>query len=61
MAKKKLSVSLNESVAQEGIRVAEQKGVSFSAWLNEAAIQALISDPTLPGEREISFCSLNDS
>lgn len=52
MARKKLSVSLDAAVAQEGISSAKQKGLSFSAWLNEAAIRALIWDPTLTVERE---------
>jgi len=60
MAKKKLSVSLDDSVAREGIILARQKGLSFSAWLNEAAIRALIWDPTLRVEREGSEGSSPD-
>ena len=42
MAKKKVSVTLEESVASEARLVAKRRGQSLSAWLNEAAERMLI-------------------
>ena len=38
---KKLSVALDDGVAAEVARAAERSGVSVSAWLNDAAANAL--------------------
>jgi len=42
MTVKKLSVALDESVAEGARWAAERHGVSLSAWLNSAAERALI-------------------
>lgn len=39
---KKLSVALDETVAQQAALAAEKKGQSLSAWLNAAAGRALL-------------------
>ena len=41
MAVKKLSVALEESVAEGAAEMARERGISLSAWLNEAAEKAL--------------------
>jgi hypothetical protein len=41
MAVKKLSVALEESVAEQAAQAAEREGLSLSAWLNAAAERAL--------------------
>jgi hypothetical protein len=41
MAVRKLSVALDESVAAAAAASAERRGLSLSAWLNEAASNAL--------------------
>jgi len=43
----KLSVSLEEPVLVAARRSAERRGVSLSAWLNEAAASALESEVSL--------------
>ncbi|MEE9415557.1 MAG: hypothetical protein V3V01_09750 [Acidimicrobiales bacterium] len=47
MAVKKLSVALDESVAQGASSAAERHGVSLSAWLNAAAERALVVEKGL--------------
>jgi hypothetical protein len=41
VAATKLSIALEESVAQAARQSAERRGVSLSAWLNEASRDAL--------------------
>jgi hypothetical protein len=41
MAVKKLSVALDESIAEAAARSAERQGLSLSAWLNRAAENTL--------------------
>jgi hypothetical protein len=41
MAVRKLSVALEEQVANEAAEAAEEAGLSLSAWLNKAAADAL--------------------
>jgi hypothetical protein len=41
MAVRKLSVALDEQIAAAAAVAAERKGLSFSAWLNQAAQHAL--------------------
>lgn len=41
MAVQKLSVGLEEQVAQAAKEAAERRGISLSAWLNEASRNAL--------------------
>ncbi len=52
MAVKKLSVSLEVSVATAAMRAAERRGVSVSAWLNAAAERALVVEEGLAAVRE---------
>ena len=47
MAVRKLSVALEESVADQAEYVAERRGVSLSAWLNAAAERALLVEQGL--------------
>ena len=47
MAVQKLSVALDESVAERAARAAERHGVSLSAWLSAAARRALVVEDGL--------------
>lgn len=49
---RKLSVALDEAVAQAVADVAARRGVSLSTWLNAAAERALIVEAGLAGVRE---------
>ena len=51
MAVRKLSVALDESVAQEAASAAARHGLSLSAWLNAAAERALVLENGLAGVR----------
>ena len=51
MAVRKLSVALDEVVAQGAADVAERRGVSLSSWLNAAAERALVVEAGLAGVR----------
>ena len=52
MAVKKLSVSLDESVAERAASAAASHGVSLSAWLNAAAERAICIEDGLAAVRE---------
>ena len=52
MAMKKLSVSLDESVAERAASAAASHGVSLSAWLNAAAERAIRIEDGLAAVRE---------
>ncbi|WP_420437024.1 hypothetical protein [Candidatus Poriferisodalis sp.] len=52
MAVKKLSVSLDESVAERAASAAASHGVSLSAWLNAAAERAIRIEDGLAAVRE---------
>ena len=52
MAVRKLSVALDEAVAEEAASAAKRHGVSLSAWLNSAAELALVAERGLAGVRE---------
>lgn len=41
MAVKKLSISLDADVAEKAARAAEREGISLSAWLGNAAAEAI--------------------
>lgn len=49
---KKLSITLEESVAERAASAAESHGVSLSAWLNAAAKRAIRIEDGLAGVRE---------
>ncbi len=49
---KKLSVALEAEVAERAARAARVRGVSLSAWLNEAAERALKIEDGLAAVRE---------
>ena len=49
---KKLSVALDETVAQEVALAADRAGVSISAWLNHAAENGLAIEAGLDAVRE---------
>lgn len=51
MAVRKLSVALDESVAQGVGRAAERAGISVSAWLNHAAENELATERGLDAVR----------
>ena len=51
MAARKLSIALDESVAQEAASAAARHGLSLSAWLNAAAERALVLENGLAGVR----------
>jgi hypothetical protein len=51
MPVRKLSVALDESVAQGAALAAERHGVSLSAWLNAAAVRALVVEEGLAAVR----------
>lgn len=52
MAVKKLSVALDETVARQVAHAAERHGLSVSAWLNQAAENALAIEAGLEAVRE---------
>ena len=52
MAMEKLSIELDESVVGQAASVAKRRGMSLSAWLNEAAVHALNVDEGLAAVRE---------
>ena len=52
MAVKKLSVALDDTVAQEVALAADRAGVSVSAWLNHAAENELAIEAGLDAVRE---------
>jgi len=52
MAVQKLSVSLDESVAERAATAAERHGLSLSAWLNAAAERALVLEAGLAAVRD---------
>jgi hypothetical protein len=52
MAVRKLSVALDEAVAEEASSAAKRHGVSMSAWLNAAAEVALVAERGLAVVRE---------
>lgn len=52
VAVKKLSVALEQSVADEAAGAAKRHGVSLSAWLNAAAERALVVEEGLKAVRE---------
>ena len=49
---KKLSISLELSVAERAARAAERQGMTLSAWLNAAAARALILEDGIASIRE---------
>lgn len=51
MAVRKLSVALDESVAERAARAAERHGLSLSAWLSAAAGRALVVEDGLAAVR----------
>ncbi len=52
MVVRKLSVALDEAVAEAAANIAERRGVSLSSWLNAAAERALVVEAGLAGVRE---------
>ena len=52
MPVKKLSVALDDSVADRASKAAEQRGLSLSAWLNAAAERALTVEAGLAAVAE---------
>jgi hypothetical protein len=52
MSVQKLSVALDEPVAQAARQAAERRGMSLSAWLNEASRNALAIEDGLRGVAE---------
>ena len=52
MGVKKLSIALDESVAENAANAAEHHGLSLSAWLNRAAERALVLEAGLTAVRE---------
>ena len=52
MAVKKLSVALDESVAESAASAAAASGLSLSAWLNDAAERAIRIEEGLAAVRE---------
>jgi hypothetical protein len=52
MAVRKLSVALDDAVAQQVALAADRAGVSVSAWLNHAAENALAIEAGLDAVRE---------
>jgi hypothetical protein len=52
MAVKKLSIALDGEVAEAASRAAERAGLSLSAWLNDAAENALAIERGLEAMRE---------
>ncbi|WP_420446103.1 hypothetical protein [Candidatus Poriferisodalis sp.] len=52
MAVKKLSIALDESVAENAASAAAASGLSLSAWLNDAAERAIRIEEGLAAVRE---------
>jgi hypothetical protein len=52
MVVKKLSVALDEGVAEAAAQAARRRGVSLSAWLNRAAVGALRTEDGLVAVEE---------
>jgi hypothetical protein len=52
MAAKKLSIALEEPVAHAAREAAERRGISLSAWLNQASVSALAVEDGLRGVAE---------
>lgn len=52
MSVQKLSIALDEPVAQAARQAAERRGMSLSAWLNDAAQSALAIEDGLVGVAE---------
>ena len=52
MTVKKLSVALDDDVAEAAAESAERRGLSLSAWLNEAAARALVLEDGLAAVAE---------
>ncbi len=52
MAVRKVSVALNDGVAEAAARAAQRAGVSLSAWLNRAAENALAVEDGLAAVRD---------
>ena len=52
MSVRKLSVALQETVAEGAVAAAERHGVSLSAWLNAAAERALVLEAGLAEVRD---------
>jgi hypothetical protein len=52
MAVRKLSVALNDHVATAAATAAERRGLSLSAWLNDAAARALAIEDGLAAVAE---------
>ena len=52
MTVRKLSIALEESVAEGAANAAEHHGVSLSAWINAAAERALVLENGLAAVRE---------
>ena len=52
MAVKKLSIALDESVAESAASAAAASGLSLSAWLNDAAGRAIRIEAGLAAVRE---------
>jgi hypothetical protein len=52
MTVRKLSVALDDTVADEVARAAERAGVSLSSWLNRAAANALAIEAGLDAVRD---------
>ncbi|MEY2432483.1 MAG: hypothetical protein QOC92_2208 [Acidimicrobiaceae bacterium] len=52
MTVKKLSVALDDHVAEAASVSAERRGLSLSAWLNEAAARALVLEDGLAAVAE---------
>jgi len=52
MAVRKLSIALDDHVAEAAARAAERAGISFSAWLNHAAENELTVEAGLDAVRD---------
>lgn len=52
MAVRKLSVALDDDVAAAAATSAERRGLSLSAWLNDAATRALVTEDGLAAVAE---------
>lgn len=52
MAVRKLSIALDESVAEGAAHAAEHHGMSLSAWMNAAAQRALVREAGPTAVRE---------
>jgi hypothetical protein len=52
MTAQKLSVALEEPVAHAAREAAERRGISLSAWLNQASVNALAIEDGLVGVAE---------